>query len=1282
MKKVILILAYLVFQSSYTHAQQAGTLDVSFGGTGTVSTSISPGMSGGYTAIQPDGKIIIGGSYSVYNPGFPPAPGSYVSYFAFARYNQNGTLDNTFGTNGVATINIGSTLLGSGYLNGLSLQVDGKIVAVGSNVNAKGIILRLNTNGTLDNTFDSDGIKEITTIGAYSIYNGFNDLAIQPNGKIIVVGTALSGANRDFCVIRLNTDGSFDLGFDGDGVQTTDFIVNDFPNSVRVQLDGKIVVAGDNSTDIVLARYTTAGALDTSFDSDGKLTISIPNQDFNANIVFQTDGKIVVGCASNTGLYYFSLIRLNTDGSLDLSFDSDGFVTTNFSGDAYIEELALQPDGKIIALGRNFGIVYVVRYNPNGSLDTSFNLTGIYTSSTLFSSGYSRSGILQVDGKLLIGGVDGSNYRLARFHGVSNFNSNNGKMITQIGTSADIANAVAIRPNGKIITGGYSFNATTNNDFTLIGYNADGSLDYTFGNNAIIKTDIATNSNDQIKAISILPDGKIIVVGESTSGTNKNIVVAKYLADGSGLDPTFSVSGIRIVTFASSLNVTVNTIAVHFSGLIFVGGSIINGTNTDFMLARFSSTGSYLGNVITNIVTGYNVAYSLAIQPDSKILLAGQSDGNFAVARYNIGTLALDNTFGTGGKVTTTFGATTYEEVRSVAIQIDGKIVVSGNTDVNGTDDFAVIRYNINGSLDNTFGTGGKVIVSMSASSGDLYPFMSLHTSGKIVLAGLAGFGTIGICRLNTNGTLDTGFDGDGKMTFDIGYGTDQVNAVALQTDGKMILAGSYNNGANDDFALVRVNGINDFSVNNGRMIASIGLYDNQVNSILVQTDGKIILAGQTSASAVLGNSFDSAFGLIRFNADGSLDNTFDGDGKIKTQIGNIDEGNYALALQSDGKIIAAGGSFNGVDYDFALVRYNTNGSLDGLFGTGGKKTTAIGTADDNISALAIQPADGKIIAAGNTFSNTTNYDCALFRYNSDGTTDNTFGTSGKVITSIATTSDNINSIVLQNDGKIVAVGRVKVGSFYKILVLRYSTTGVLDNSFDADGILQITTSALNDYGISVDIQADGKIILGGYTSNGTDNDFVVIRLNTDGTFDNTFNGNGKLIIPIGTGDDFLNYLKILPNGKILATGSAFNTTSNDVAIVRINSNGVLDTSFDADGKYTTPIGSQGDKAYGIASINSVVYVGGSYNANTNYDYFLQKLPLCAIETPVLVNSADNYPNVALPNPVIGKSITATNFVLNPSNVTYQVKEKIDFLPGFKAENVTLFKTDIVGCSY
>ncbi len=818
MKKLILF-AFIIFHISYIHAQQAGSLDVSFGGTGIVSTSVNVALGGSTMAIQPDGKIIVAGGYFVNHSGSTPYT---ITYFVFARYNQNGTLDNTFGTNGITAIPVESILafgIGGG-LGDICLQSDGKIVAVGRGYSG-GLAVRINSDGSLDNTFDGDGIKQFSSISGISIgYLG--SVKIQSNGKIVVIGQATT-PNYDFAVIRINSDGSLDLSFDVDGLKTIDFGSNDVPSKICLQADEKIIVTGYSGINLEIARLnSTNGSFDATFGVGGKqstpLGINYPDI---SSVKMQSDGKIIVGTFSGSGTNSFCLLRYQSNGILDLSFNGTGIVITDFDNNPstydYLYDIEVLRDNKIIAVGATYNASTptnaIAQYLPNGNLDVSFNGNGKLSIAGVGGSNTAFNSKIQNDGKVLLCFYKLGYFSLARLHDLTNFNSNNGKMITQIGTSADVANAIAIRPNGKIIIGGYASNAvnsTSNNDFALVGYNADGSFDYTFGNNAVVKTEFIAFSNEEIRALAIQPDGKVIAAGTVGSGAATNIVVARYAADGSGLDATFGVNG-RIIIDFSGTQENVFCMALLSDGKILVAGSVVNGTNTDVAIIKLTSLGGLdgtfgvNGRFSTNMGAGYTYALArgIAMQTDNKIVLGVYANGDFGVVRLNA-TGVLDTSFDVDGKVTATFSATTFEEVCGIFVLSDGKIIVSGNTDfVSNQDDFAVMRFNTDGSLDNTFGSGGKTLAGFNVNSGDLSSAMTVYPNGKIVVAGQAGYGTIALCRFNANGTLDTGFDDDGKITFEIGYGIDQVKAMALQTDGKILLAGNYANGANDDFALI-----------------------------------------------------------------------------------------------------------------------------------------------------------------------------------------------------------------------------------------------------------------------------------------------------------------------------------------------------------------------------------------------------------------------------------------------------------------------------------------------
>tara|TARA_R110001606_G_scaffold72450_1_gene166706 strand:+ start:18617 stop:24574 length:5958 start_codon:yes stop_codon:yes gene_type:complete len=400
---------------------------------------------------------------------------------------------------------------------------------------------------------------------------------------------------------------------------------------------------------------------------------------------------------------------------------------------------------------------------------------------------------------------------------------------------------------------------------------------------------------------------------------------------------------------------------------------------------------------------------------------------------------SLDPGFSADGKQTTDFGGFS-DEAYAVGFQSDGKIIVAGYSFVT-TDDFAVARYNTDGSLDATFGTAGKVITPIGTFD-DYGWSLAIQSDDKIVVAGYSFNGSnedFALVRYTSNGALDTSFDTDGILTTAIGTGDDQAFAVAIQSDGKILAAGRSHNGSNFNFALVRYNtdGSLDTSFDtDGKLTTPNGSAGDEAWSIAIQPDGKIVLAGTST-------NLQADFTVVRYNTNGSLDTGFDTDGKVTVNIGSgtADDQAYSVALQSDGKIVV-GGSYNSGNLDFALARLNSDGSLDTGFGTAGKVITAVGISHETGRSVAIQ-ADGKILLAGWS-NNGSNYDFALVRYNTDGSLDGSFGTAGKVITPFGTSNDHAYAIGIQSDKKIVLAGRTNA-STWDMALARY--IAVIDQS-------------------------------------------------------------------------------------------------------------------------------------------------------------------------------------------------------------------------------------------
>jgi uncharacterized delta-60 repeat protein len=380
------------------------------------------------------------------------------------------------------------------------------------------------------------------------------------------------------------------------------------------------------------------------------------------------------------------------------------------------------------------------------------------------------------------------------------------------------------------------------------------------------------------------------------------------------------------------------------------------------------------GKAATNFASRNDFVNSVAIQSDGKIVVAGRAGGaggRFGLARYNPnGT--LDTSFGSDGKVTTNFSASADDFASGVAIQADGKIVAAGHT----SDRFALARYNSDGKLDTTFSGDGKMTTNFS-SAFDAALGVAVQADGKIVAAGHAGFARFAFARYDTNGTLDATFGGDGRVTTNFSRATDVAFGVAIQANGKIVAAGT---------------------------------------------------AGSTE--------FSGKFALARYNLDGSLDATFSGDGKATTEFtaGEQDVA-FGVAIQANGKIVVAGGGDIGGPR-FALARYRRNGTLDTTFSGDGKVTTNFTNGLDAAHGVAIQ-ADGKIVAAGHA----NFHRFALARYSRNGTLDTTFSGNGKVVSNFTRRGgfedDLANGVAIQANGKIVAAGRAG-GSGGRFALARY----------------------------------------------------------------------------------------------------------------------------------------------------------------------------------------------------------------------------------------------------
>jgi uncharacterized delta-60 repeat protein len=386
---------------------------------------------------------------------------------------------------------------------------------------------------------------------------------------------------------------------------------------------------------------------------------------------------------------------------------------------------------------------------------------------------------------------------------------------------------------------------------------------------------------------------------------------------------------------------------------------------TGLLDLTFNSTGF----VVNNTLGSSNQIHTVVVQNDGKICAMGP----VAVLRYNVDG-SIDSSFN-GNGIVLMDTTRTYQGV----LQPDGKIIVVGNTLVNFQSEYCITRYNIDGSLDTSFGVGGRVITNL-ANNTDYYAYaVVLQSDGKIVIAGGNSDGNwtsqgFLILRFTANGMIDTSFGNNGIVTGPAGYAV----SLAQQTDGRLLVAANLAYVPNKDFT------------------------------------------------------------VLRYNSNGSVDSTFGDAGKVSTDIASLTEEVNSLALQSDGKILLAGRCNMGPNKNyFAIARYHTNGSLDSSFNSCGIALASTQGTLCFLESIAVKN-NGKIVAAGHSY-NGTNTDFTILCYNPDGSLDSSFNTNGIVSTDVIGTFDAALAVAAQNDGKIVAAGSAWAAGIDNACIVRYN---------------------------------------------------------------------------------------------------------------------------------------------------------------------------------------------------------------------------------------------------
>jgi uncharacterized delta-60 repeat protein len=715
------------------------------------------------------------------------------------------------------------------------------------------------------------------------------------------------------------------------GDNGTDFVFKEIGNfalqTVCLQSDNKILAAGKNK----IYRILPDNNFDTSFNTSGNQTINFGTFPMNIKCVStQTDGKIVVsGYVSNGTNNDFAITRLNADGSFDTTFDSDGMQTIAFgTSNEQAFSHKIQSDGKIVVVGESFITNYdfaIVRLNSNGFLDTTFNGTGKKTIDFLSSIDKGRSFEILPDGKIVIFGQVAGTFGCMKLDidGISldsSFGSSGKKIFTDLlsmstgitATSVHHIPKIKVLPDGKMI-----LNGTSNSDIKFIKLQTNGQTDTTYGTNGVVvvtndidnacsfsldssgginfigsTTSATSNGNFKIfygfisengltvnsntafcyeenyfKNFEILPDGKIIVILKTS-----NLTVAKYNTDGS-LDVTFGNSGFVELDQIYQDNFYY-VLKILYDGKIVVGHDKIYKLNPNGSFdTSFNGVGYFDMSSETNYKMGH--ADTLFITPNNKIIISCEYDNGvdyvFGLLRINLNG-GIDTTYGTNGffltKINPIVSEFSIEYAFKILKQTDNKLLMVGYSNLNSF----IVRMDENADIDTTYGVNGVVYLSYANS---IYVNdAQILPDDKLLLSSFSSLGVYQTIKLNVNGTFDNSFGVNGFSTDNIG---NISYCIFVLPDGKILKAGS----KSGQFRVSRYNGDGSidtsFGVNGEVNVVSLGIdidwgfVESSFSKIILQPDGKIILGGNSfdgySQLSTLVRLTNTTLGILNFSS-------------------------------------------------------------------------------------------------------------------------------------------------------------------------------------------------------------------------------------------------------------------------------------------------------------------------------------------------------------------------------------------------------------------------------
>lgn len=771
--------------------QVATSFDPSFGGAGiayqgltygtTQATRILPAGSGNF--VLPVGSYFFGGN-SLNTP-------------LFMKLDQSGKFVDSFGNHGLVVFRDAIDSISANLeLNAIAYQSTGDIVACGDyqtfSNNFAGVCVRAHPNGTIDTTFGGNG-KGYVVIDRSGIDTLVTDFVILPDDSIFLVGysgTTGNSASRRIMLAKLTVNGAVDTSFQTQGFATKEITAGKISYGFGSRLvNGKIYVMGSSNTsgaiyDLVLLRYGTDGALDTTFGTSGVVTYHYSDfaSVYGLDIQLQgTSNFLVTGYTFDGASRDRFLARFSLSGALDTaSFGSSGIVTTHINGWDYGYRIVLKPDNSFFVLGK--GGASIISYDANGGVASSFGTNGQKLYDFVGQAANLMDGFINPAGNLVAVAMQGKGqFTSSRAIGLIALNPTTGDQIEGFGVSesgiiglgigaSGVTGDLAIGPGGKILLGGWTNWDGHDEFFAMMKLNSDATLDQSFG-----VMGIAQHSYSPVHTLytehglSLLDDGSYL----SSGSIGTAAFVAKCASNGA-FDPTFGITDAGITTMTEGAASSFNVIISADSGKFFTAGFSKPSTK-DLFLAKFTSAGA--------LDTTWNVTGKLSIDvagdddevmsgfrlSDGTVILGGyatngSSSKDFAFVKIDASG-SLVNAFGTSGKVNVDFSSGD-DRVQQIAPLASGKTLAVGYATIDGRKVMALVQLTTDGSLDPGFGTGGKVTFCPAGDIECRGSGLALQ-NGKIIVVGDAVIGVDGpmtkydlvVMRLTASGALDTTFN-------------------------------------------------------------------------------------------------------------------------------------------------------------------------------------------------------------------------------------------------------------------------------------------------------------------------------------------------------------------------------------------------------------------------------------------------------------------------------------------------------------------------------------------